>query len=318
MSILEYLENYPVIIEEINNNENNKNNLLNIPIYVINLDRDKFRRGYIKSVLKKFGFTYKLVIVKKVSSDIVKQNKRITPPVAGCCLSHLWCLKNAIEEKHNHFLILEDDIVFHKKFAELIRHVDYKRYDMIQLGCCDFQLRANLNGQLNKNKNNPLTIYNPSRNALGAYGNIYNIGFAKLLFKFKTTNFTEWDTRIDMFYNKYKIGICYPNLITTELSTTNLGHRFSLFDNSNRFIKNCHIDFKYEDYNFIWVIFLEFCFKRYMKNPEKLDDYAELVDQFGKEHTKYTNDIKRVLSNNQYNKADILEIMEFYRYDKIK
>jgi len=314
MSVIDCLENYPVVIEEVENPKNPKNNSLNIPIYVINLDKDKFRRGYIKQVLRKLGFTYKLIIVQKISPKLAKQFIRTTPSVAGCCLSHLWCLKNAIESNHKHFLILEDDIVFHKKFTELIRHVDYKSYDMIQLGCCDFQLRANLSGQYNKNA--PLTIYNPTRNALGAYGNIYNIGFAKLLYKFKTTYFSEWDTRIDMFYSKYKMGICYPNLITSELSTTNLGHKFSLFDNSKRFIRNCHIDFKYEDYNFIWIIFLEFCFKTYMANKEKLDDYNELVIQFGNEHKSHAAIIKNVLSNNLYNQGDILEIMECYRDDK--
>ena len=99
MPVIDCLENYPVIIEEV---QNPKNNSLNIPIYVINLDKDKFRRGYIKQVLRKLGFTYKLVIVQKISPKLAKQFIRTTPSVAGCCLSHLWCLKNAIESNHKH------------------------------------------------------------------------------------------------------------------------------------------------------------------------------------------------------------------------
>ena len=53
-----------------------------------------------------------------------------------------------------------------------------------------------------------------------------------------------------------------------------------------------------------------------MANKEKLDDYNELVIQFGNEHKSHAAIIKNVLSNNLYNQGDILEIMECYRDDK--
>lgn len=311
--IVNYLDKYPVILQEINNSSTN---VLNLPVFVINLDSDKYRRGYIKFVMKRMNLNYTLVIVKQISEQVAKQITSVRKSVAGCCLSHLWCIRNAILKSHSHFLILEDDIVFHKNFLNLIKRVNYKNYDMVQLGGCDFNLRSNLGKNTNKND---FRIYHPTKNALGAYGNIYNIGFAKMLLNQKITNFNEFDVNMHIFYKKYQIGVCYPNLITSELSTSNLGHKFSVFDAKNkRYTNNCHINFDYGDYDFIWVIFLEYCFEQYTANNNILNDYEILVSKFTEKIGKCNEEINKVLLSNNYTHDDILEIMKIYSSDKIR
>jgi GR25 family glycosyltransferase involved in LPS biosynthesis len=313
------LTNYNVILEK---NEEFKTSLIDMPVYVINLDRDKYRRAYIKYIMNKMKINYTLVIVKSCTDEtsLLLGGKDTTNGIVGCFLSHLWCIKHAIDQhKNDHFLIFEDDVVFHKKFAKYFKQLDYKKYDMIQIGCCDFNLKKNME---NKNIENELLIYNPKELALGAYGNIYNIHFAKIIFYEKIHLFKEFDTNFKMYYNKYNIGICYPNLVTAELSTTNLGHNYSLFKENNHFnyykyfINNCFYNFDSKDYYFIWIIFIKYCHEHYNKNKELLTiaSYHQLIDDFS--HNKET--IYDILTNNNIYYYDMNKIVEFFINDPIE
>jgi hypothetical protein len=193
---------------------------------------------------------------------------------------------------------------------------------MIQLGCCDFNLKKNMKNE-NININN-LSIYNPKELALGAYGNIYNINFAKIIYYENTHVFKEFDSSFDMYYNKYNIGICYPNLITAELSTTNLNHNYSLFkdykhlDYNNYYINNCFYNFDYKDYYFIWIIFIKECYEYYMKTNELLNmkSYYQLIYDFSSK-SNIEHIIIDVLNNNNINFNDVNKILEFIINDKI-
>jgi hypothetical protein len=192
---------------------------------------------------------------------------------------------------------------------------------MIQLGCCDFNLKNNMKNE-NININN-LNIYNPKELALGAYGNIYNINFAKIIYYEKIHVFKEFDTNFAMYYNKYNIGICYPNLITAELSTTNLNHNYSLFKEckhlnyNNYYINHCFYNFDYKDYYFIWIIFIKECYEHYKKNNELLNmkSYYQLIYDFSsKSNIEHVID---VLNNNNINFNDVNKILEFIINDEI-
>ena len=296
-NIVNILNNYNVTLEHI---INSNSPILDIKTYIINLESDAIRRAYIKYITKKLGINYTLVIVKPILSEIKKHMHiigNVQNGVIGCFLSHMWCIKNAIENNHDYFLIYEDDIVFHKDFNSLIKKVNYKKYDMIQLGCCDFNLKRNI-----ENKSNiDMTIYNPKQIALGAYGNIYNKNFAKLVYLEKINNFKEFDTTFDMYYFKYNIGICLPNLITAELSTTNLGHNFSIFTAyNNQFITSCFYDFNYNDYFFIWIIFIEFCYNYSKTNIDNISNtYTNVINKFALETSSKLNKNANIRENNK-------------------
>lgn len=322
-TITNILNNYNVILEKI---QNTQNSFIDFPIYVINLKNDIYRRAYIKYITQKLGINYTLVVVNTISNETKdKLNPKTKLGIAGCFLSHMWCIKNAIENNYKHFLIFEDDIVFHKNFKTLFKQVNYEEYDMIQLGCCDFNLKKNI---ANMNINKQFTLYEPTDIALGAYGNIYNLNFAKLVYEEKINSFNEFDMPFDMYYNKYKMGVCLPNLVTAELSTTNLGHDFSPFKKKQTklkfngyFTKSCFVEFKYEDYYFIWIVFIEFCYNFYKENKKSIDNhqYQELIKTFSeKEVVENTNNqiISNVLLNNGLFYTDINAIFQILDTDK--
>lgn len=326
MNIIEkLLNNYDVILE------NNQNHFIqpaiNIPVYVINLEKDKYRRAYIKYIMKKMKINYTLVIVKSCTEEMRDLlDKKTKVGIAGCFLSHLWCINHAIKKKNgDYFLIFEDDVIFHKNFGYFFKKIDYTKYDLLQLGCCDFNLKNNMKNKLKLQKNT-LNVYNPVEQALGAYGNIYNINFAKILLYEKINFFREFDS-FDMYYQKYNIGICYPNLVTAELSTTNLGHDYSLFRNSktlnfnNYFINKCFYDFKYNDYYFIWIIFIEHCCE-YCETTKKLFDVNSYYQNIHNFSIKCNNNMKdiivNVLTNNNIYFSDINNMLELIKNDEIK
>lgn len=320
-NILNILDNYRVVLENI---ENSKNPLIDIPVYIINLKINNYRRSYIKYITKKMEINCTLVIVEKVSQDILDNinsiniGKNLRQGVFGCYLSHLWCIKNAIENNYQYFIIFEDDILFHKNFKELFYHINYKKYDMIQLGCCDFNLKSNLDNS-NINKYTKLHQYNPKKIALGAYGNIYNIHFAKMIFNDKIRNPLEFDVDFDNYYEKYNISICYPNLITSELSTTDINHNFSIFSETNNrhgeFIRSCFKEFNFKNYYFIWIIFIEYC---YLNNKSKIfskDQYESMIINFSDNYVKIKNVILDILMNNEITFNDMNHIINIINND---
>jgi GR25 family glycosyltransferase involved in LPS biosynthesis len=302
--LLHILSNYDVILENINNA---KDSSIDIPVYVINLKKDVYRRSYIKYITSKLNINCTLVIVDKTN----ERYGNMRSGVFGCYLSHMWCLKYAIEKKDNYFLILEDDVIFDKQFINKFKSINYKNYDMLQLGSHDFNLRHNLNG------NNESHVYKPSKLALGAFANIYNYYFAKLLFKEKLHNVAEFDIDFENYYRRYDIGICYPNIVTTELSTTNIQHNFSIFDHgSRRYLNTCFINFSYEQYFFIWITFLEECHTCYNLTLRKFDSntYDTMINEFSKKNKN--EQIISVLRNNDLFYNDINKMIKFILTDK--
>tara|TARA_B110000971_G_C20039092_1_gene516412 strand:+ start:2104 stop:3072 length:969 start_codon:yes stop_codon:yes gene_type:complete len=310
-TILNILNNYEVLLET----NNNEDSILNIPTYIINVIHNKYRRSYIKYITSKLKISYTLVVVKPCDNEMKKTiNSKSSNGVVGCCLSHLWCIKNAIENNYKHFLILEDDVVFHKDFKYLFSKVNYQSYDMIQLGCCDFNLKRNIISK----PTSPFSIYSPKYLALGAYGNIYNLDFAKLFFYEKICSFKEFDTTFDNYYEKYNIGICYPNLLTTELSTSDLGHNYSLFKNNkskfnynNYFTSMCFFDFNYNSYDFLWIEFVSYCYMDYTKKNTMLDinTYNLIINNFSEQYPDKKELIQSVLLNNSIDCVDMNQII---------
>lgn len=287
---------------------------IEIPIYIINLISNVARKNYITYMMKKLNINYHMITVDIVTHDIHSEiGKSKNKGVVGCFLSHMWCINDAITNNYLNFIIFEDDVVFHKDFTKLLKCINYSHYDMLQLGCSDFNLKDNLCNIHNDFKKGPI-VYNPRKLALGAFGNLYNVNFAKILFYEKLVKFEEFDTKFDMYYEKYNIGICFPNLVIADLSTTNLEHDFSIFScKKNRhgyYVSNCFINFEYADYYFIWIVFLEQCHSYLKSNNIKLlsyEDYLTNIEVFSK-LTK-SIDIKHVLLTNGLEHSDINEMI---------
>ena len=112
-------------------------------IYVINMDKDKERMNILDKKMKELGIKYQRITGvdgKKVYSKY-KDKTELRPGQLGCLLSHFNVLNDAIKNKYNNILVLEDDIMFHQNF-----HNEFKKkykilmkeegnFDLIFLGC---------------------------------------------------------------------------------------------------------------------------------------------------------------------------------------
>lgn len=322
--LLTLLNNYNVAKIDIINSKSKENVLNNFPIYVINLKKDKTRRNYIKMLFKKHKINYSLIIVDKFKYKSREELEmiKIKEPILGCILSHLWCIKNAVYKKYNRFVIFEDDIIFHKNFNNLFKKIlnSYiENIDLLMLGALDVNLKKNL-----LNFNNEEIIYYPTSNVLGAHANIYKLEFAKefLNYKLNSQKILEFDYDYERFMKmgKFKIGICIPNLVICELSTTNIDHHFSpLFNTRYETYKRWFpVNFTYNDYEYIMMLFIDFIADT-LKTGKTFDSLIEMVDWFAlKYNIRNITYVCKSILNSGYNKEDILEIITYINNDNYK
>jgi len=280
--ILKNIEDYNVSVFDIENDKQ-KINFINqyiSKIYVINLLDNTLRRNYILLLMKKFNINFRLVVVERVKEDNYKNITKalqstsenqinsanasanlLTKEEIGCCLSHLWCLKNIIDNKYDKSIVFEDDIIFHKHFLKLFEKIFEKEkenpYDFLLLGCCDNKFNI-----LNK-KNVKDGLYYPNMNTkmlYGAHANFYSLNAAKQMFEYKITNFSFFDSHYLFLFKLFKETsfICCPNLVVTDLSTSNLNHEYFLLTYMEKnYYLNCFHNFKFTDYYFIYLDVIE-------------------------------------------------------------
>lgn len=279
----------------------NNGNILNLytkMIYVINVKDNLLRRNYILTIMKKYEINFKLVIVKKIKKEefeIYNSFKNnISKGELGCGLSHLWCLKDIIKNNYDNAIIFEDDIVFHKNFeAKFFNIINKQHYDFLLLGARDYHF-----SEINY-KNVSDDIYCPNsnyNNVYGAHAIYYSLAAAKYMFKTKLKKFAFFDYNLNkIFLHFYNTSfICYPNLVVTELTTSDIGHNYELFSEKEKlFYSKCFKDFNFNDYNFIFLNILNF------KNIEKFTSYKKYIIYLFKK--KYNNN----------NLADFLNRLEF-------
>jgi GR25 family glycosyltransferase involved in LPS biosynthesis len=321
---MDILNNYEAIIEKYVNGELNDNILNNLPIYIINLKKDIARRNYVINMMSIMKINFNLVTVDKISDNLYKKiyknvHKQIinSKSIIGCALSHLYCLEVCLKEDYDKFLILEDDIIFHKSLNILLtEEILNKDYDMLMLGACDTNYIKNV--KETEDLDNGLSIYKPKKICLGAHANLYKKSFAKVVLETKcNTALMEYDTDFTKFYSKYKIYVCEPNLVITELSTSNINHNFGFnfkkhnFGSFEKFLEKIFKKgFTYEDYKYITIDFME-----YLKNNK--DDNKKYDEQINDylNNFKLSENIKqmiyRSLLNNEYSMSDIEKFIDY-------
>jgi GR25 family glycosyltransferase involved in LPS biosynthesis len=288
--MIKLLNKYNVSVEKKINDIENKMYINKFPIYIINLREDIIRRNYIRVIMEKMNINYELVIVERIQEEdyqSIKNRalKKITKGMFGCFLSHMWCLQNAIKNDYSKFIIFEDDIIFHKNFHSLFEEIIEKNkdIDILRLGSCDFHFKENIK-TLHDN------IYIPVQSACGTHGILFSKSFAKKIFDYKLQNIQEYDTDLTKIGEYYKIkhGICFPNLVCAELSTTNIDHNYSFESEEDEklYYKYCFQNkFNFHDYHFIYLSILndgkdckdckdykEYIYKVLLKYPKKIQE----------------------------------------------
>jgi glycosyl transferase family 25 len=227
-------------------------------VFVINLLSNKLRRNYIIMLMKKYKINFTLVIVETIPNhlyNILNKNKKLTKGELGCTLSHMWCLNKIITDNLKSAVILEDDIIFHKDFKQMCTNIfQLQTYDFLLLGACDFSF-----SKMNFEFVNSNGLYRPHPSSLKVYGAhaiFYSSQGAKKMFEYINENIYFIDRNFHCIFDFFPNTsfICYPNLIVSDISTTNIGHTYPFFsENEKNYYLDCFRDFQFTDYNFFYL-----------------------------------------------------------------
>jgi GR25 family glycosyltransferase involved in LPS biosynthesis len=273
--IKKMLYNYHVKTFDIVNSGNILNNYTQ-NIYVINLEKNIIRRNYILNIMKKYGISFKLIVVKEIKKNIYtyycRYNNNISIGELGCGLSHLWCLKNIIENKYENAIIFEDDIIFHKNFeAKFSKIIEKQHYDFLLLGACDFHF-----SEMNY-KNVSENLYRPnidSEKLYGAHAIYYSLQGANYMLENRLNEFAFFDYDLIKVFENFQNSsfICYPNLVVTEITTSDNNHSYELFTQKEKtFYTQCFHNFKFNNYHFIYLNLLNHA------NIDEFDNYKDYI-----------------------------------------
>lgn len=313
--IKKMLDNYDVKTFNIFNGENILNNYTQ-KIYVINLEKNLIRRNYILNIMKKYNISFELVVVKEIKENAYKYyckyNNNISIGELGCGLSHLWCLKNIVENKYKNAIIFEDDIIFHKNFeSKFLKLIEKQPYDFLLLGACDFHFSEMNYKNVNDN------LYRPNINCedvYGAHAIYYSLEAANYMLDNRLTEFAFFDYDLNKVFQYFKNTsfICYPNLVVTEITTSDNNHSYDLFSPKEKlFYTKCFDHFNFRNYHFIYLNLLNSNiivhadnYKDYMSDLFKIKypDKYSYIEKFLKriDVTFFTlEDIKNILNNNE-------------------
>jgi glycosyl transferase family 25 len=289
-STIQNLINYYNIKREIIiNDEDNQyyiNSYVN-HIYVINLEEDNIRRKYVTVLMKKYNINFEFIIVPRLQLPEYIQigNPNIKLGEAGCYLSHMYCLHDAIANNYKKIIIFEDDIIFHKQFCELFEKITQNQtFDILFLGASDFNFSKNNYKLIKRDK----LIYKPHINSLylrGTFAIFYSDKGCLEVFKERLYKPTFMDDKLIQFIHTFSDSfyVCYPNLVLADLSTTNIEHNFWITNKlkENYYYKNCYnkvINFK--DYNYICMKLFSNC--SINNNLTYKDNMIHLFDCFFK------------------------------------
>jgi GR25 family glycosyltransferase involved in LPS biosynthesis len=229
----------------------------------------------------------------------------------GCLLSHLWCLTNIINNKFKNAIIFEDDVIFHKNFLNMFSSIYSENLDLLLLGACDFNFESVHQYLV---KNNKYTIDENSKKVYGSHANYYSLKGAKKMLNLHLNNpiisfFDKLYPQLFEYFNKFQSSfICYPNLVISDISTSNLNHNYSYFSISEtNYYKKCFVNINFKDYHYFNLCLLE---KKYEINPnETIESYINRILYSLFYNQEKIDIIKNRLSFNFFSCEDLKYIM---------
>ena len=232
-------------------------------IYVINLETNILRKNYMTRLMEKYHINVEMITVPILNEYQYERirNQSISLGEAGCYLSHMYCLNDAIKNNYNRIIIFEDDIILHKNFHNLFENIlQNNEYDILMLGANDFHFSKTNCKSISNN------LYKPDSKTtflLGTHAIMYSKNGINEMFSLRLSKPTFMDNNLISLLTIFKntFYIVYPNLVVSDLSTSNIHHNFWITNElkENYFYKNCfNSQFNFNDYNFIYLKPLEF------------------------------------------------------------
>jgi GR25 family glycosyltransferase involved in LPS biosynthesis len=216
--------------------------------------------------MEKYNINFELIIVQKLQQsqyESIKNNFRKIGE-AGCYLSHMYCLNDAIANNYSNIIIFEDDIILHKEFHRVLeKNMTENTFDIFLLGASDFSFRKLNLSFLDETK----LIYCPdikTKFLCGTYSIFYSELGYKQVFNTRLNNPTYMDDNLIQFLEMFRdtFYISYPSLVAADVSNTNIDHDFWIINllRDKYYYTNCfNSNFEFSNYNFINLQLLVDC-----------------------------------------------------------
>jgi len=101
-------------------------------------------------------------------------------------------------------------------------------------------------------------LYRPHENSVkvyGAHANYYSLKGARAMYHMKNIHISFFDKDYMQMFDKFDNAfICYPNLVVTDISTSNIRNNYCFFSKAEElYYINCFDKFSFTDYNFIYL-----------------------------------------------------------------
>jgi hypothetical protein len=222
----------------------------------------------------------------------------------GCCISHLWCLTNMLNNDYENAIIFEDDVIFSKKFIESFLNIynTNPKIDFLLLGAHDY----NFSKIHFKNVKNGL--YKPDKNCTklyGAHANFYSKIGAKKMLSTRLNNFSFFDDGYNLLFDSIPNShICYPSLVITNMSESSINHEKGFFTNFEIGYYNlCFININFNSYNIIYTNLLD------ISLLENKDTVQSFIYKCVKKHFNNNDHVSFIM--NRF-------VMDFFTIDNLK
>ena len=145
---------------------------------------------------------------------VYDKSKIVNSAQLGCLLAHVKAIDDALENKYEKILILEDDNMYHKNFRnKLINSINNlnQNWDLLYLGA------------IQKKWINLCNLYRAC-NTLGAFAYGLNYSLFRVIKKLAMSFTLPYDKCLQQVQNDYKCYVIYPNLVITDIKNSKI-HR---------------------------------------------------------------------------------------------
>ena len=183
-------------------------------VYVVNMDKDKNRLRLFTIYMNKLNIKFKRITGINGKKVYSKYKTPLGPGQLGCLLSHINIMKDAIKNNYENILVLEDDVIFHKNFHNILKKTynniiqNEKRFDLIYLGGDDWNKIKNIEYKEH---------YYKSKNTNGCYAILINKNvFKEILKQYKKLNLPSDLVLVKTIQPKYKCFNLRNQIITVN------------------------------------------------------------------------------------------------------
>ena len=297
-------------------------------VYVITMENTPIRNRYITYMMNLFEINAEIIISSRVNkrdhTNYISSNETyLSPGELGCLLSHLWCLKDALSNNYKKFLILEDDVVFHKQWIQKLSDILINRqFNILLLGATDFNFTDTNSSNVYDGIYYPdlFASFSNEKRILGAHAILYSDIGAQAMYRDKLDHPSAIDSNL---FERFKLfptssAICSPNLCMCEQSTSIIGHEIAYpeTDYEKKYMENCvKSDFTYNDYHFIRLHPIEKSIVS-INSTDSISYWEILFESIGNSFDQTCNIIKSIDTNTFT--AEVVEQIRGSQYIQIQ